>query len=662
MFKGMMEQMPDEQKQAYDKFMEQKLEQELYENKMAGYKNSLIVIDPETGTEEALKLSGYHFDYSNLSPDGKYLAFTVDEISVNDRTIWLLEAPFNGDPISLVNLGSKDNDGFDGLVWGPASDLLLIKRKHTVSAFDVKKQEFVREFSTSKNVDKVSVSPDGKYLFTQGEALRIHSFRTGTILADLIAFRDGEWILITPEGYFDLSSMVAAKRMGVSFGIKAYNINQFYDLFFRPSFVRAALREQPIPTSEQLTLEEVIMYPPPVVKILSCSEEDQAGKVKVTYLIQSIGESGIGEVRIFNNGKLIYSDAQYTDLLPDLTPVNKTEVAKQKKSSANRGAEVLTRFDDKKSTVDPWIVKTPEKTKTYEDEITIQTVPGENEIGITAYNRENSVQSLLETTQFYSHQTAQPRDIYVLAIGIDKYLDPSSNLNFAVKDARDMGGELQKLHTNRYDKGNIHIKYILDENATRENILKTLKELAGKIRPFDDFVLFVAGHGVLLDGAKYAILTHNYDGKAAKTGQFIDIVETIGSHEVMSALRKIQAQGQLVILDTCHAGGIDQLVADLYKTRMSIFAKKMGLHIYASASSKEGALDGYRGNGLFTSSLLNGLRNNQAADVNSDQQVSVVEWGSFAKQKTINIARQLHHNQNPLIINFGQDRVVYELQ
>jgi hypothetical protein len=47
------------------------------------------------------------------------------------------------------------------------------------------------------------------------------------------------------------------------------------------------------------------------------------------------------------------------------------------------------------------------------------------------------------------------------------------------------------------------------------------------------------------------------------------------------------------------AGGVDNIVSGLYDARMSVLAKKMGLHIYASAGSVQTALDGYQGNGLY---------------------------------------------------------------
>jgi uncharacterized caspase-like protein len=119
---------------------------------------------------------------------------------------------------------------------------------------------------------------------------------------------------------------------------------------------------------------------------------------------------------------------------------------------------------------------------------------------------------------------------------------------------------------------------------------------------------------------------------------------------------------QLLIFDTCHAGGVDTIISGLYDARMSVLAKKMGLHIYASASDKQAAMDGYKGNGLFTYTLLDGLNNNRQADRNKDGKVSIVGLGEYSKKMTTNISKQIGHEQTPLIINFGKDYPIYQLR
>jgi len=96
--------------------------------------------------------------------------------------------------------------------------------------------------------------------------------------------------------------------------------------------------------------------------------------------------------------------------------------------------------------------------------------------------------------------------------------------------------------------------------------------------------------------------------------------------------------------------------------RMSVLAKKMGLHIYASANDRQTAMDGYKGNGLFSYTLLDGLNDNKVADKNNDGKVSVVGLGDYSKKMTSNISKEIGHSQTPLIINFGKDYPLYKLQ
>jgi len=119
---------------------------------------------------------------------------------------------------------------------------------------------------------------------------------------------------------------------------------------------------------------------------------------------------------------------------------------------------------------------------------------------------------------------------------------------------------------------------------------------------------------------------------------------------------------QLFIFDTCHAGGVDNIVSGLYDARMSVLAKKMGLHIYASAGSVQTATDGYKGNGLYTYALLQGIENGREVDRERDGSVTVKDLGLYSQEKTTDISSKLGHPQTPLIINFGRDNPLFTVR
>jgi uncharacterized caspase-like protein len=259
----------------------------------------------------------------------------------------------------------------------------------------------------------------------------------------------------------------------------------------------------------------------------------------------------------------------------------------------------------------------------------------------------------MKTINFHSSAKSEDPHLYILTIGIDQYKDNAVNLKYTVKDAKDLEEKLKLQSATLYNPGNIHYTLLTDKEATKTNITDKINELAKMIKPQDSFILFVAGHGVLLQN-QYYMLTHDFNGSVSDDSM-------ISSNEIVEMSKKIKSLSQLFIFDTCHAGGVDYIVSGLYDARMSVLAKKMGLHIYASASDSQSAMDGYKGNGLFTYTLLDGLNNNREADRNRDGIVTVVGLGEYSKKATTNISKEIGQSQTPLIINFGKDSPIYKL-
>jgi WD40 repeat protein len=496
-------------------------------------------------------------------------------------------------------------------------------------------------------VNSVSFSPDGRFLVSgsyDGTA-RVWSTETGKEIIRFIVFIDDEWIAITPEGYYN-SSKKGHVHLNIRKGIDIYGIEQFYDVFYRPDIVMAKLRREEIGSMITLTIDDAIKNPPPEVDFTSVPSGSAIPKVKVCYQAKNTG-GGIGEVRLFHNGKLIQSDGFYKD-------VAKTAGKIQLASLNSKSIREDMRSVAIKSKVDISPIASKAKGDIIKDCVVVDAVPGDNEVSVSAFNKDNTVQSYMKTSSFKADIEAEDSHFYMLIVGIDQYNDQSVNLKYAVKDARDIKDKLLSQSETLYKRENIHAVVLTDQEATKVNIQSQISILAEKIKPADSFVLFVAGHGVLLQN-QYFMLTHDFNGTISDSSM-------ISSNEIVEASKQIKSLSQLFIFDTCHAGGVDYIVSGLYDARMSVLAKKMGLHIYASASDKQSAMDGYKGNGLFTHTLLDGLNNNKEADKNKDGKVSVVGLGEYSKKITTNISKQIGHEQAPLIINFGKDSPIYKLQ
>ena len=343
-------------------------------------------------------------------------------------------------------------------------------------------------------------------------------------------------------------------------GNSIYGIDQFYDVFYRPDIVTAKLRGDDISSLITLTIDDAIKNPPPTVEFVSVPSQTDQSKVKVCYQVKSTG-GGIGEVRLFHNGKLIESDGYYKEASKTSEKIQLASLTSNKIYEDMRSVKI-------KGVGEISPIKSKVKGEQFEDCKQVDAIPGENEISLSAFNGSNTVQSYMQTAKFNSTIKPEEPRLYILSIGIDQYKDKSVNLKYALKDAKDIKEKLLSQSATLYKLQNIHHELLIDKDAAKTNILNKINEISQKIKPSDSFILFVAGHGILLQN-QYYMLTSEYDGN-------INENTMISSNEIVEMSKKIKSLSQLFIFDTCHAGGVDYIVSGLYDARMSVLAKRWG--------------------------------------------------------------------------------------
>ncbi len=566
------------------------------------------------------------------------------------------------------------------IVVSPKGDTVLVASEFEALVVDLKRGNVRRRFGGhTKIVSSVAFSPDGVHVLTGSvdQRVRVWNLSSGTLVSTFFAhlghvkqlrfvgggrfiasssadqtlrlwrwpsaepvttsaaFRTGDWVTLTPEGYF-AGSPGGVEQLGFRYQGRLYSLNQFYDAFYRPDLVQRKLRGERIDGLATTSLTEALDAPPPVVRV-EAMVDPLAEKVRARLEVSSTG-GGIGEIRVFHNGKLIRSDGTYSSASVDLhmavsamTPdtVSRGLVDAVRNARAIRPKPATPRADR------------------VEDAFLITPVSGDNEISVIAFNANNTVQSRLQSARFVSDRAEQPPRLFLLAIGIDRFRGNSSeNLAYAAKDARDFTALLQE-QSARLGLGTLQPPRLLtDMEATRDNIQREFSRLEAETRPQDAFILFVASHGVINAGS-YAIVTHDYEGRITPSS-------IIRAEDLIDASKRISAQRQLMILDTCHAGGLDLTLSGLYDARMTLLARNIGLHAFASAGTLEQAIDGYEKNGLFTHAMLRGLRTGDA-DADRDQVVSVFELGEYSKSTVAGIASRSGFRQTPLVLRFGKD-------
>jgi WD40 repeat protein len=490
-------------------------------------------------------------------------------------------------------------------------------------------------------------------------SVRLLASKDGSEIARMIRFDNDEWITIIPEGYF-VASQDGDRWVNVRMDDKVYGIDQFYDVFYRPDIVERRLAGQPIAPLITVTLQDALRQPPPQVSLsLPPNTAPMAGQ-KIRLKLEALTQGGgVGEVRVMHNGKLLEvlnRTVVRTGLArkPQPAPIQTPALTAQAQGATSGEAAVTRALRLAVQTQQEAVSAAAPPLQQLKGEVEVELIPGENSFSAIGFNSAGNLNARPVTRSLIAQGTASSPRVFVLAVGVDLFMNPNAapTLQYAVKDSGDFAKAVRDRLGSTYKDSPVVVKLLQNEKATRSGLTAALDELQKEVRSNDLLVWFVASHGTLDNNAQYGIVLQDWDGREAEDSLF-------STQNILEASRRIKAFNQLVILDTCHAGGVSSLVSGLYDARLAVLARNMGLHVFASASATEEAIDGYQGNGLFTHTLLKGLASN-VADKNGDKQVTVNELGDFAKRETMRIARVMRHSQEPLLMNFGKDVTVYE--
>lgn len=417
----------------------------------------------------------------------------------------------------------------------------------------------------------------------------------GAALARLFRFTSDEWLSITPEGYF-AASPHGDRAVNVRVGRRVLGIEQFYDVFYRPDLLQRKLAGRDLGPLIQLTIDDALRRPPPATDLQASPAGP--GRVRVEYGAESRG-GGVGQLRLYHNGKVVQVDGS-------------VDAAAERRGQG----------------------------------VAVKLVPGENTLAVVATNADASIASRPQSIELNDAEPARGGRVHLVSIGIDHFTSvaPVHPLGYARKDADDLAAALARALARPAPQLPVLQYRLRDAQASDAAVAQLLARLKKVVQPTDVVIWFIASHGLLDDAGHYAIVLHDWDGRARGL---------LGADTILRASREIPALRQVYILDTCHAGSLDGTVAGLYDARLSVLARNMGLHLLASAGASEEAIDGYHGNGLFTYALLRGL--DGAADVNGDHQISVTELADYARDETVRLARLLRQQQRPLALHYGDD-------
>jgi len=453
-------------------------------------------------------------------------------------------------------------------------------------------------------ISSIAFTPNGKNILSSGGdgSVRLWSVASGNELAKFYQFEKEQWVVITPEGYFNASPDGASHVNVRVRPLEVLNIDQFFEQFFNPAIVAKALQGEKVHVEKKIT---EAFAPPPTVAIVSPESGHSFTRdaIQVNVLARDRG-GGIDEIRLFHNGKAIGADQR------KIAVVKKTDTLK----------------------------------RTYQAVL----VQGKNHFRAIAFSRDRT-ESIPYELVVQLQAPEKETSLNLLVVGINDYKNSALNLNYAKPDAKSIVAFF-KIYGAKLFK-NIYIHELYDSQATGASIRAKLADLS-HTPPQDVVVIFLAGHGENVDG-KWFFVPHEvtYPERVEQVR-----VQCVSSDEIADYTRDMGARKILLLMDSCKAGAA-LLAFRGYEDRLALMqlARATGVHIVAASTKNQYAAEVKTlGHGVFTHTLLTGIQG--AAAAGDQKTITVRRLLAFVEEKLPEISKEFKQEaQYPVVYSRGMD-------
>src|SRR6266850_1890424 len=387
---------------------------------------------------------------------------------------------------------------------------------NTIKIWDVaSKRELRTLVGHTANIDSMDFSPDGRLLASACDdgSTFLWDANTGEHLLTLISLDDGaEWMVVTPEGLFD-GTPASWNQILWRYNQDTFNvapIEWFFNEFYYPGLLADIFAGKRPKVAQDVSKKDRRQ---PVVKLSVSGEQAPATgmasrtvKVKIEVADAPSDKnnpqgSGARDVRLFRNGSLV--KVWHGDVLNGKPAV------------------------------------------TLEEEITIAAGP--NRLTAYAFNKDNVKSKDASLALTGADGLKRAGTAYVVAIGVNEYANAQYNLKYAVADAQSFGDEVRLRQTQVAQFQRVEVIPLINENATKANILSVLNRLAGvpgapslKAGPFDGLkraepedtvIIYFAGHGTA-QAQRFYLIPHDLGYKGERTRLNERGLQTILEHSI----------------------------------------------------------------------------------------------------------------------------------
>jgi len=598
---------------------------------------TITLWDIQNGTERTLTGKLLEVSALGFSPDGKTLASgsQIGKIKLWDvesgreiRSLtkrsdrfylsycWLVMFSANGK--MLASEGGDDQI----TLWDVASGRELKTLDGKSAAV---KQEMTRLFPRLyEQYNKAAVSD--RYVAEVTERVKIKFFdrKPHRELATLIIYFGNDWVVTTPDGLFD-GSPAAWNKLLWRFNNNTFDhapveafLNEFYypgllsDIFAgkqpkAPSDISQKDRRQP---EMKLALAD---------KELNQPVKDGARKTTVSIEVSEPAAdkdhkagTGAQDVRLFRNGSLV---RVWPGDLFALTEKDGCKLQPQATPQSPRHSVCTT---------------------------IVPIVAGLNNFTAYAFNHDNIKSEDATLTVTGADSLKRKGTLHILAVGVSQYANKAYNLNYTTDDAASLTSQLklQQEKLGRFET--VNVKTLLNEEATKANILAELKRLSTVVQPEDAVVVYFSGHGKA-DGDHFYLVPHDLgysghrDGLLEGSPQMMQVLShSISDLELEEAFRDIDAGQMFMIIDACNSGQAlenkDEPRRGPMNTKgLAQLAYEKGMYILTASQNVEEAFVSEKlKHSYLTYALVEEGLKTKAADADQNGEVTLKEWFEYA--------------------------------
>ena len=572
---------------------------------------------------------------AGFSFDGNLVAMTGFE--KKERSVLIYDTD-KGRKVNSFPINDDEQSGAVKTLCLSADARLLAAGYATkIDIFEVASGKTMRSLLHPERAVSLTFSPDGRFLVALGSNndKYIWNAATGEKLATLVNLggtlnnRGSDWLVITPDGLFD-GSPAAWRQILWQFGGNTFDVTPaetFFNEFYYPGLLAEVMAGKTPRAPKNISLLDrrqpqlTLMTKNGQVGAVNTSERNLTVKIEVaekpTDKDHQAG-SGARDLRLFRNGSLV--KVWRGDILKGQTAT------------------------------------------TLEADIAI--VAGENRFAAYAFNRDNvkSKDATLNITG--ADSLRRPGTAYVLAIGVNAYSNSQYNLKYAVADAAAFGEEVQREQQQIAKYEHIEVASLLDDQATKVNILRALSRLAGTqealpanapasleklkaTQPEDAVFIYFAGHGTA-QGQRFYLLPHDLGYRGERTRLDAAGLQNILEHgisdeELERAVEGIDADKLLMVIDACNSGQAleaeEKRRGPMNSKGLAQLAYEKGMYILTAAQSYQAAQETSQlGHGLLTYALIEeGLKATAADNDPKDGEVGVREWFNYASTRVPNM-------------------------